>query len=54
MIALAAGVSVALCGLALPPLRPLYDYSWFVGFFVAGGIYGLLMRASGGAPHSSA
>jgi NCS1 family nucleobase:cation symporter-1 len=26
------------------PLHPLYDYAWFVGFFVAGGIYLLLMR----------
>jgi cytosine/uracil/thiamine/allantoin permease len=22
----------------------LYDYAWFVGFFLAGGVYALLMR----------
>src|ERR671927_822693 len=26
----------AVGGLVLPPLKPLYDYAWFVGFFVAG------------------
>jgi NCS1 family nucleobase:cation symporter-1 len=41
--ALVAGVVVALVGLAVPPLRFLYDYAWFVGFFVAGGSYYLLM-----------
>jgi len=41
--ALAAGIAVALCGLAFPPLRWLYDYAWFVGFFVAGSIYLALM-----------
>jgi NCS1 family nucleobase:cation symporter-1 len=32
MIALAAGIAVALVGLVVPALRPLYDYAWFVGF----------------------
>ena len=41
--ALAAGILVALCGLVFPPLRWLYDYAWFVGFFVAGGAYLALM-----------
>jgi NCS1 family nucleobase:cation symporter-1 len=36
-------VFVALIGLAVPPLRFLYDYAWFVGFFVAGLIYYVLM-----------
>ena len=44
MIALAAGVVVALIGLAVPPLRWLYDYAWFVGFFISGGLYFLLMQ----------
>jgi NCS1 family nucleobase:cation symporter-1 len=44
--ALAAGIAVALTGLVLPPLRPLYDYAWFVGFFVAGLVYLALMRRS--------
>ncbi len=45
--ALAAGIAVALCGLAFPPLRWLYDYAWFVGFFVAGSLYLTFM---GGKP----
>jgi NCS1 family nucleobase:cation symporter-1 len=43
LVALAAGIAVALCGLAFPPLRWLYDYAWFVGFFVAGALYIALM-----------
>jgi nucleobase:cation symporter-1, NCS1 family len=46
VIALAAGIFVALTGLVIHPLRPLYDYAWFVGFFVAGGVYLALMRPS--------
>jgi len=41
--ALGVGIAIALCGLAFPPLRWLYDYAWFVGFLVAGGLYLLLM-----------
>jgi NCS1 family nucleobase:cation symporter-1 len=44
MVALAAGVLVAVVGLAVPELRWLYDYAWFVGFVVAGAFYFLLMR----------
>src|SRR5437868_6607666 len=44
MIALASGVVVALVGLVFPPARWLYDYAWFVGFFVAGAVYLALMR----------
>lgn len=46
MVALAVGVCVALCGLIVPSLRPLYDYAWFVGFGIAGLLYLLLMRAA--------
>jgi NCS1 family nucleobase:cation symporter-1 len=42
--ALAVGAGVALIGLAAPPLRLLYDYAWFVGFAVAGGVYVTLMQ----------
>lgn len=52
MVSLAAGVILALSGLALPALRPLYDYSWFVGFLVSGGVYCALTKASKGARHS--
>ena len=47
-ISLAAGVVVALLGLAVPTLRWLYDYAWFVGFAVSGGVYVVLMRGRGG------
>jgi NCS1 family nucleobase:cation symporter-1 len=43
IIALVAGVLAALIGLIVPPLRPLYDYAWFVGLFVSGILYLLLM-----------
>ena len=48
LVALAAGVVVALVGLFVPSLRWLYDYAWFVGFFVAGVLYCLLMRSTAG------
>src|ERR1700723_696538 len=38
IVALAAGIAVALIGLVVPSLRWLYDYAWFVGFFVAGAL----------------
>jgi NCS1 family nucleobase:cation symporter-1 len=46
MVALAAGVAVALAGLWIAPLRLLYDYSWFVGFAVAFVLYAALMRGT--------
>jgi NCS1 family nucleobase:cation symporter-1 len=46
LVALAAGVAVALVGLVVPALRPLYDYSWFVGFGVSFGLYAILMRGT--------
>jgi NCS1 family nucleobase:cation symporter-1 len=44
IVALAAGIAIALIGLAVPAVRWLYDYAWFVGFAVSGGFYFLLMR----------
>jgi len=44
LLALAAGVAVALAGVVMPPVRVLYDYAWFVGFAVAFGVYCALMR----------
>jgi NCS1 family nucleobase:cation symporter-1 len=44
--ALLVGIAVALSGLVIPGLRILYDYAWFVGFAVAGGIYLLWMQRS--------
>jgi len=47
LVSLATGVAVALVGLLIPSVRWLYDYAWFVGFFVSGGLYYLLMRGPG-------
>jgi len=41
-----AGCALAWGGLVVPPLKPLYDYAWFVGFAVAFGLYVLLMRGA--------
>ncbi len=43
--ALAFGIVIALIGLAVPPLRWLYDYAWFVGFLASGALYIILMRS---------
>jgi len=40
--ALAAGAGVAFVGLALPAVRILYNYAWFVGFLVSFVVYSLL------------
>jgi NCS1 family nucleobase:cation symporter-1 len=42
--ALLTGVAVALLGLAVPAVRWMYDYAWFVGFLVAGVAYLILMK----------
>jgi NCS1 family nucleobase:cation symporter-1 len=39
-----AGCFFAWAGLFWGPMRPLYDYAWFVGFAVAAGVYVLLGR----------
>jgi NCS1 family nucleobase:cation symporter-1 len=46
VIATLVGCALAWCGLVVPPLRPLYDYAWFVGFLSAGSLYLALMRGS--------
>jgi nucleobase:cation symporter-1, NCS1 family len=46
VIALGAGIALALLGLVIPPLRFLYNYAWFVGFAVSGVAYLGLMRRS--------
>jgi NCS1 family nucleobase:cation symporter-1 len=52
MIALVAGVAIALIGLAVDRLYFLYDYAWFVGFFTAGAIYLALMRLAPPQPYT--
>ncbi len=44
LLALAIGVGVAVMGVLIPAVRWLYDYAWFVGFFISGGLYYLLMQ----------
>lgn len=44
--ALCIGSGVGLMGLVVPPVRFLYDYSWFVGFAVAFTVYWTLMGRS--------
>ncbi len=46
LAALGAGIVIALIGLAVPPLRWLYDYAWFVGFLASGVLHTILMRPS--------
>ena len=43
VMALVVGVGVALVGLGVPAVRWLYDYAWFIGFVVSGGLYFSLM-----------
>jgi NCS1 family nucleobase:cation symporter-1 len=45
-----AGTAVALLGVFWSPMRPISDWSWFVGFFVAGGLYWVQMREHETAP----
>ncbi|MGA2144495.1 MAG: cytosine permease [Bryobacteraceae bacterium] len=51
--ALVSGVVAALLGLAVPALRLLYDYAWFVGFGVAGAVYLALMRGAAEAANTT-
>jgi NCS1 family nucleobase:cation symporter-1 len=51
IVATLVGAGVALAGMFWAPLKPIYDWSWFVGFGVAGGLYWTLME--GKIPPSS-
>jgi NCS1 family nucleobase:cation symporter-1 len=46
IVALVAGVFAALIGLFVPTLHFLYDYAWFVGFFLSAAIYIALTHRS--------
>jgi len=46
LIALAAGIIVALAGAVVPGLRWLYDYAWFAGFAVSAAVYVQVMRGA--------
>jgi NCS1 family nucleobase:cation symporter-1 len=43
IVALVVGVFAALVGKFVPRVAFLYDYAWFVGFFLSGAIYYLMM-----------
>jgi NCS1 family nucleobase:cation symporter-1 len=45
IVALAAGAGVAFVGLAVPAVRVLYNYAWFVGFGVSFFAYFVLMSS---------
>jgi nucleobase:cation symporter-1, NCS1 family len=47
VIALMLGAGVALSGFAIPPMKFLYAYSWFVGFAVSFAAYYAMMRSAG-------
>jgi nucleobase:cation symporter-1, NCS1 family len=44
IVATLAGTAVALAGAFWEPMRPIYNFSWFIGFGLSGGFYYLLMR----------
>lgn len=44
VVATIIGCAGAWCGLVIHELRPLYDYAWFVGLFLSGLVYWLMMR----------
>jgi NCS1 family nucleobase:cation symporter-1 len=39
-------VFVALIGKFVPQFHWLYDYAWFIGFFISAAVYSVLMRLS--------
>ncbi|MBA3538466.1 MAG: NCS1 family nucleobase:cation symporter-1 [Deltaproteobacteria bacterium] len=45
VVATVVGSLVALLGIFWAPMRPLYDWSWFVGFGLAGTLYYVAVRA---------
>jgi NCS1 family nucleobase:cation symporter-1 len=50
IVATAAGCALAWGGLVFEPLKPLYDYAWFVGFFAAGAVHVALSRTAPSRP----
>jgi NCS1 family nucleobase:cation symporter-1 len=40
------GAVFAFAGAFWDPLRPIYNWSWFVGFGLAGGLYWVMMRGT--------
>jgi NCS1 family nucleobase:cation symporter-1 len=46
VVATLLGCALAWGGLVIPAIRPLYDYAWFVGLFVSGATYVMLMKVA--------
>jgi len=46
IVALVIGIGITLSGLKIDALHFLYDYAWFVGFFLSGALYLLLMNTA--------
>src|SRR5207244_5093322 len=44
IVATALGCAAAWAGMVVPALKPVYDYAWFAGFFVAGAAHLALAR----------
>lgn len=54
LASLAIGIVVALLGLVVPAVRWLYDYAWFVGFFISAAAYMVLSKRTPAAVRVSA
>jgi NCS1 family nucleobase:cation symporter-1 len=50
LIALVIGVVAALIGRFVPSVAFLYDYAWFIGFFLSGALYYLMMLSQSKRP----
>lgn len=50
IVALVTGIAAALVGRFVPSLAPLFTMAWFVGFFLSGGLYYLLMMGRRAQP----
>jgi nucleobase:cation symporter-1, NCS1 family len=46
VVATLVGAGVALLGAFWAPMKPIYNWSWFVGFGLSGGIYYVMMQAN--------
>jgi len=53
LIALVVGVVAALIGRFVPAVSFLYDYAWFIGFFLSGTLYYIAMLSHAGQPAMS-
>jgi NCS1 family nucleobase:cation symporter-1 len=45
VVATLVGTAVALLGAFWDPMKPIYDWSWFIGIGISGGLYWLLVRS---------